>query len=75
MLSPSNITRVHLITGGFPPGSPAGHDMDYARLRLLQLLKEFPHMRSYRCQRLYGHHHVVARQPTVDDVRCWAVSQ
>jgi uncharacterized protein len=32
--------RVHLITGGFPPGSPAGHDMDYARLRLLQFLQE-----------------------------------
>jgi uncharacterized protein len=35
-------TRVHLITGGFPPGAPAGHDMDYARLRLLQLLHEEP---------------------------------
>ena len=34
--------RVHLIVGGFPPGSPAGHDMDYARLRLLQLLHERP---------------------------------
>lgn len=33
-------TRVHLITGGFPPGSSAGHDMDYARLRLLQFLQE-----------------------------------
>jgi type 1 glutamine amidotransferase len=32
--------RVHLITGGFPPGSAAGHDMDYARLRLLGLLQE-----------------------------------
>jgi type 1 glutamine amidotransferase len=32
--------RVHLIAGGFPPGSPAGHDHDYARLRLLQLLAE-----------------------------------
>ena len=32
--------RVHLITGGFPPGSPAGHDHDYARLRLLGLLAE-----------------------------------
>jgi type 1 glutamine amidotransferase len=32
--------RAHLITGGFPPGSPAGHDMDYARLRLLELLHE-----------------------------------
>jgi uncharacterized protein len=37
-------TRVHLITGGFPPGSPAGHDMDYARLRLLQLLQEDPNI-------------------------------
>lgn len=32
--------RAHLITGGFPAGSPAGHDMDYARLRLLGLLAE-----------------------------------
>ena len=30
--------RVHLITGGFPPGSNAGHDMDWVRLQLLQLL-------------------------------------
>ena len=27
--------RVHLIAGGYPPGSFAGHDMDYVRLRLL----------------------------------------
>jgi type 1 glutamine amidotransferase len=33
-------TRAHLIAGGFPPGSLAGHDHDYARLRLLQLLAE-----------------------------------
>jgi uncharacterized protein len=32
--------RAHLITGGFPPGSMAGHDHDYARLRLLQLLAD-----------------------------------
>src|SRR5262249_14336405 len=32
--------RAHLITGGFPPGSYAGHDHDYARLRLLGLLAE-----------------------------------
>ena len=32
--------RVHLIAGGFPPGSHAGHDHDYARLRLLTLLAE-----------------------------------
>jgi type 1 glutamine amidotransferase len=36
--------RVHVIAGGYPPGSPAGHDMDYARLRLLQLLHERPHV-------------------------------
>jgi len=38
--------RVHIITGGFPPGAAAGHDMDYARLRLLQLLYEHPHVRA-----------------------------
>jgi uncharacterized protein len=32
--------RAHLVTGGFPPGSMAGHDHDYARLRLLGLLAE-----------------------------------
>jgi type 1 glutamine amidotransferase len=32
--------HVHLIAGGFPPGSQAGHDHDYARLRLLTLLNE-----------------------------------
>jgi uncharacterized protein len=32
--------RAHLIAGGFPPGSMAGHDHDYARLRLLGLLAE-----------------------------------
>lgn len=32
--------RAHLIAGGFPPGSLAGHDHDYARLRLLHLLAE-----------------------------------
>jgi type 1 glutamine amidotransferase len=35
-------TRVHLIAGGFPPGSPAGHDMNYARLRLLEMVAENP---------------------------------
>ena len=32
--------RAHLIAGGFPPGSAAGHDHDHARLRLLTLLAE-----------------------------------
>ena len=33
-------SRVHLIAGGFPPGSSAGHDHDHARLRLLEMLAE-----------------------------------
>jgi type 1 glutamine amidotransferase len=32
--------RAHLVAGGFPPGSAAGHDHDFARLRLLELLAE-----------------------------------
>ncbi len=31
--------RAHLIAGGFPPGSPARHDMNYARLQLLRKLE------------------------------------
>ena len=31
--------RVHLVAGGFPPGQMAGHDHDYARLRILEMLK------------------------------------
>jgi uncharacterized protein len=46
MLNTVKPLRVHFIIGGFPPGSPAGHDMDYARLMLLQLLQEHPHVRS-----------------------------
>jgi len=32
--------RAHVIAGGFPPGQAAGHDHDYARLRLLGFLAE-----------------------------------
>ncbi len=32
--------RAHLIVGGFPPGSAAGHDMDYARMQILQKLRD-----------------------------------
>ena len=46
MVSTPQPARVHVITGGFPPGLPAGHDMDYARLRLLQLLQDEPHVLS-----------------------------
>ena len=31
--------RAHVIVGGFPPGQHSGHDMDYARLRILQALQ------------------------------------
>lgn len=37
--------RVHLITGGFPIGSLAGHDMDYARHRVLGILQGFEDVR------------------------------
>ncbi|MGE0727612.1 MAG: ThuA domain-containing protein [Acidimicrobiia bacterium] len=33
-----NLTGVHLVVGGYPPASPAAHDMDFVRLRLLQEL-------------------------------------
>lgn len=33
-------TRVHIITGGYPPGQHAAHDMDYARLRLLDMVSK-----------------------------------
>jgi uncharacterized protein len=39
-MSDKNPARAHVVTGGFPPGSAAGHDHDYARLRLLNLLAE-----------------------------------
>ncbi len=38
MKSPST---VHLIVGGYPPGSRAAHDMDFVRLRLLHELAAF----------------------------------
>jgi type 1 glutamine amidotransferase len=39
-MSRAKPVRVHLIAGGYPPGSFAGHDMDYVRLRLLGMLQE-----------------------------------
>ena len=39
-MSETKSSRAHLIAGGFPPGSSAGHDHDHARLRLLGLLAE-----------------------------------
>ncbi|MFP8881485.1 MAG: hypothetical protein VCE43_19575, partial [Myxococcota bacterium] len=40
MTESSHPVRVHVVAGGFPRGSSAGHDIDYVRLRLLQLLHE-----------------------------------
>lgn len=39
-MSERTFQRAHVVAGGFPPGSAAGHDHDYARLRLLGLLAE-----------------------------------
>jgi uncharacterized protein len=39
-MSNAHSAQVHLIAGGFPPGTSAGHDMDYARVRLLELLQD-----------------------------------
>jgi hypothetical protein len=39
-MTDKNPRRAHLVAGGFPPGSAAGHDHDHARLRLLELLAE-----------------------------------
>jgi len=39
-MSEKTLRRAHVIAGGFPPGSSAGHDHDHARLRLLTLLAE-----------------------------------
>ena len=40
-LSPteSSPVRVHLVAGGFPRGSSAGHDIDFVRLQILELLQ------------------------------------
>ena len=38
----NEVVRAHLIAGGFPAGQAAGHDHDYARLRILEQLKEHP---------------------------------
>src|SRR5690242_2405307 len=40
LMTETRLGRAHVITGGFPPGSYAGHDHDYARLRLLGLLDD-----------------------------------
>src|SRR5262245_23395712 len=39
-MTETKVRRSHLIAGGFPPGSNAGHDHDYARLQLLALLAQ-----------------------------------
>ncbi|MCB1743597.1 MAG: ThuA domain-containing protein [Gammaproteobacteria bacterium] len=39
-------TRVHVVVGGFPVGKHAGHDMDYARFKLLAGLQEHPQVHA-----------------------------
>ncbi|MCH2188098.1 ThuA domain-containing protein [Myxococcota bacterium] len=40
MTQQPKLTRIHLVAGGFPRHSAAGHDIDYARLRLLNALQQ-----------------------------------
>ena len=40
LMAETKYPRAHVITGGFPAGAAAGHDHDFARLRLLTLLAE-----------------------------------
>lgn len=44
--APPQARRVHLIAGGFPPGKPAGHDHDYARLQILDVLQGHEHVHT-----------------------------
>ena len=39
-MTEQKLRRAHVVAGGFPVGSSAGHDHDHARLRLLGLLAE-----------------------------------
>ncbi len=39
-MTETKTSRAHVVAGGFPPGSLAGHDHDHARLKLLGLLAE-----------------------------------
>lgn len=40
MATPTPPARAHVVTGGFPRGSSAGHDIDFVRLRILELLQQ-----------------------------------
>lgn len=42
----STPVRAHVVAGGFPRGSSAGHDIDYARLRILEVLQGNPRVVS-----------------------------
>ena len=46
LAKPEESIRAHLVVGGFPPGNHAGHDMDFARLQLLQALSQFGSVRT-----------------------------
>jgi type 1 glutamine amidotransferase len=40
MVTTTRVPRAHVIAGGYPPGSPAGHDHDFARLQILGILED-----------------------------------
>ena len=66
--------RAHLIVGGFPVGATAGHDMDFARIMLLQKLYD-GRLPNHRWQRLFGHRHAARWHQPADDVCCGALSR
>ena len=68
------ITRAHLITGGFPPGTAAGHDMNYARLRLLGIPGTEPCDLHDGKQRLWRRGAMATGNPDADHLRRGPVS-
>jgi hypothetical protein len=40
MVTATQVPRAHVVAGGYPPGQAAGHDHDYARLQILEILED-----------------------------------
>ena len=61
--------RVHVVAGGFPPGKHAGHDIDYARMRILMALQSNEDVHATSQQRLHRLPQVDRRLPAA-----WSVT-
>ena len=46
MSQDASLSRVHLVAGGFPVGSSAGHDIDFVRRELLERLADYEGVRA-----------------------------